>query len=268
MSTKKKNRGNKTPSASDGASNVPPMEALFGPDLLTKVGKPAEKTTALLEGKDLVCLYFSASWCPPCKKFSPILGEFYETCAKDGKVEIVYVSSDRSIPEFEEYYGKMPFLAIPATDGAAQIKNNLSQLLKIQGIPTLIVLNVKTGEFVTDTARDDVAKVGGRNKEQGMALIEAWKQMETVPISEAKFGGGGPTGIMALVMFFTKNPMFLFGIFYIIKTANKQYRDYMAPSGVPAAPPTIEAVKEVPIVETDANAAAQEENVDSMESEF
>jgi nucleoredoxin len=57
----------------------------------------------LLKNADVVALYFSASWCPPCKTFSPILREFYLAAAKDNGLEIVYISSDREVESFEEY---------------------------------------------------------------------------------------------------------------------------------------------------------------------
>ena len=46
------------------------METLVGTKLLTKVGAPVKETKKILEGKDLVLLYFSASWCPVSSSFS------------------------------------------------------------------------------------------------------------------------------------------------------------------------------------------------------
>ena len=39
----------------------------------TKVG-----ATEGIAGKNIVCLYFSAHWCPPCRAFTPVLKDFYE----------------------------------------------------------------------------------------------------------------------------------------------------------------------------------------------
>jgi nucleoredoxin len=33
----------------------------------------------------LIGLYFSAEWCPPCKIFTPILGEFYDEVKENDK---------------------------------------------------------------------------------------------------------------------------------------------------------------------------------------
>jgi nucleoredoxin len=202
-----------------------PMETLLGPALLTNVKGPAKKTKDLLKGKDLVLLYFSASWCPPCKTFSPILAQFYNAIAKDEKIEIVYVSSDRSVEDFESYYGKMPWLSIPLVDGSAEIKNNLSQTLKIAGIPTLVVLDAKTGEFITGLAREEVTPVGS-NKTKAKELVEKWNQKERVALAEANMGGGGQGGLMGILMYFAKNPMYIFGLLYMTKWAIRHWTLY------------------------------------------
>ncbi len=201
------------------------MESLLGPKLLTKVGSPKKATSELFKNKDLVLLYFSASWCPPCKAFSPVLVNFYNSCAKEGKLEIVYVSSDRTVPDFEGYYKNMPWLSIPTEDGSAAIKNNLSQQLGIQGIPTLVVLDANTGEFISSTGREEVTRVGS-DKAASKDLIAMWKGMERRPFSEAaQLVGGGATRnpLMMIAMFFAKNPMAVFALMYAWKYFKKQW---------------------------------------------
>ena len=59
-------------------------------------------------------IYFSAHWCPPCRNFTPKLATFYENCKKmENILEIIFVSSDRDEEGFEEYFGEMPWLALP-----------------------------------------------------------------------------------------------------------------------------------------------------------
>jgi nucleoredoxin len=193
-----------------------PMEELLGENLLTKVKGPKKATSAALKDKDLVLLYFSASWCPPCRQFSPILKDFYKSCAEKGKIEIVYVSSDKNIQEFEEYFGSMPWLSLPegAGESSSTVKNQLAQSLQISGIPTLVVVDTKTGKFVTGSAREDITRVGGNNPDKGLELIQQWKTIEPVPFSEASLsqGPGGILGIIqALVMYILRNPIFIFG---------------------------------------------------------
>ena len=56
-----------------------------------------------LAGK-IVALYFSASWCPPCKLFTPVLKAAYEAANKAGKrFEVVWVSSDYDAASQQAY---------------------------------------------------------------------------------------------------------------------------------------------------------------------
>jgi nucleoredoxin len=70
-------------------------------------------TSDLLKGKNAVAIYFSASWCGPCKQFTPILAQLYKNLNKKGKkFEVVWLSRDRSSEEFLSYYQQMPWLAV------------------------------------------------------------------------------------------------------------------------------------------------------------
>ena len=52
--------------------------------------------------------------CPPCRKFTPVLSCLYEEFNEDQKqIEIVFFSGDKNDNQFEEYYGEMPWLALP-----------------------------------------------------------------------------------------------------------------------------------------------------------
>lgn len=67
-----------------------------------KSGKDAQPSS---KNPNLIGLYFSASWCPPCKTFTPLLTEFYNTAKKTcpDEFEIIFVSSDRTQEEFDGY---------------------------------------------------------------------------------------------------------------------------------------------------------------------
>lgn len=54
-------------------------------------------------------------------------------------VEIIFVSSDRDEASFSEYFGEMPWLALPFSKRAE--KEALSSLFDVNGIPTLITLD-------------------------------------------------------------------------------------------------------------------------------
>ena len=73
-------------------------------------------TSEVLEGKKIIMIYFSAHWCPPCRGFTPQLAAKYKATAAEQQIEVVFVSSDRDQASFMEYYGTMPWLAIPQGD--------------------------------------------------------------------------------------------------------------------------------------------------------
>ena len=84
--------------------------------------------------------YFSANWCPPCHKFTPFLAKVYEEVNKNGKeLEIVFASLDKSKTEFESYYKKMPWLAVPFDEKEAVKK--LTTTYSVRGIPSLIIVD-------------------------------------------------------------------------------------------------------------------------------
>jgi len=132
------------------------IEALVGSEL--KHGTKTVPTADALKNTDVVALYFSAHWCPPCKAFTPKLVTTLEQLKEDDKsIEIVFVSSDRDVASFNEYFSEMDdFHAIPYED--RDRKNALSKKFKVQGIPTLILLDGKTGDAYNKDARGDVAE--------------------------------------------------------------------------------------------------------------
>jgi len=164
------------------------MENLLGPALHAAPGVGIS-TQDLLKEADLVLLYFSASWCPPCRAFSPVLKEFYQTCKKNPKtnVEIVFISSDRSIEEFDAYSGTMPWLSLPLTQ--SKISKSLSAKLCINSIPSLIVLD-KTGKYITNDARAEIGKIGNGVIDEKLCfnLVNTWMSTKAVPIEKANLG--------------------------------------------------------------------------------
>lgn len=99
-------------------------------------------------------LYFSASWCPPCKGFTPVLSEWY-TKMKEARddLEIIFVSSDRSEAEFKAYAAKMPWLSLDYE--RRDLKGALGQAFNVTGIPTLVFLD-KDGSVLTLEGRKKV----------------------------------------------------------------------------------------------------------------
>lgn len=124
----------------------------------TLIGKNGEvSTTEALKGKSVLGLYFSAHWCPPCKAFTPTLSTKYTELKKAGKdFELVFVSSDRNQKAFDEYHNEMSFMAMPYSNRDG--KEELSDLFEVQGIPSLVFVDVATGELITNEGREGISK--------------------------------------------------------------------------------------------------------------
>ena len=118
-------------------------------ELLSKDGKVnASEITA-----PVICYYFSAHWCPPCRNFTPVLAELYKKWnAEEKLIEIIFVTSDRDEKSFNDYFATMPWLAIPFGDPS--IKEWKSKC-EVSGIPTLAVIGTD-GSVLTTDARDIV----------------------------------------------------------------------------------------------------------------
>ncbi len=113
-------------------------------------------TSDLLKNKNVVGLYFSASWCGPCRQFTPQLAEFYQRVNKKGKkFEIIFVSQDNSAESFVSYYEKMPWLAVPI-DTVAEIADSLSRQYRMKGIPHLVLLDGYDASVITLDGRGKV----------------------------------------------------------------------------------------------------------------
>ena len=63
---------------------------------------------------------------------------------------MVFVSSDKDMGQFQEYFATMPWLAIPPGD---KRKDALSKRYEVEGIPTLVLLDGATGEEINANAK-------------------------------------------------------------------------------------------------------------------
>jgi nucleoredoxin len=137
-----------------------PLEMLSTASIVGKDGKPKSFAEAT-QGAEAVGLYFSASWCGPCHRFTPILAECYKGLAaqdaeakRPKRFEVIFLSSDRDQASFNKYYADMPWLALDFAQG--EIKEQLEERYKVEGIPTLVVIDPRTGNSLNE---DTVAAV-------------------------------------------------------------------------------------------------------------
>eukprot|EP00743_Colponemidia_sp_Colp-15_P018246 GILK01022823.1.p1 GENE.GILK01022823.1~~GILK01022823.1.p1 ORF type:complete len:202 (+),score=10.82 GILK01022823.1:109-714(+) len=133
----------------------PLIRALAGASFLkrNRVAELVPVESAIGSNTNHVLLYFSAHWCPPCRQFTPILSKFYKDHHKSKNFEVVFCSWDRTEDEFSTYFSTHPdWLAIDRS-----LIDNLATAYNIQTIPTLLVLDAKTGQIVTRQGRLGVA---------------------------------------------------------------------------------------------------------------
>lgn len=65
--------------------------------------RDGEIVRASMDGK-VTALYFSAGWCPPCRKFTPLLKDFHDELEKrKAPFQIVFISFDKSEEEMRQY---------------------------------------------------------------------------------------------------------------------------------------------------------------------
>lgn len=127
-----------------------------------------------LRGKT-VALYFSASWCGPCRQFSPQLIEVYNELLSKNDFEVVFVSADRDEESFNGYFSKMPWLAIPLSD--SETKNRLDELFEVNGIPSLVILN-GNGEVLSDDGVSIITQYGAEGHPYTPERIKELKDEE------------------------------------------------------------------------------------------
>ncbi len=118
----------------------------------------------ILQGK-YVGFYFSASWCPPCRIFTPKLIGFRNE--HSDQFEVVLVGSDRSKEEQQAYVTEhgMPWPSLPNNGEHAK---KLNELFGVQSIPTLIVVSPE-GKVVSTRGREDITNPGSTALDEWLA---------------------------------------------------------------------------------------------------
>eukprot|EP00928_Gymnodinium_smaydae_P044302 TRINITY_DN29560_c0_g1_i1.p1 TRINITY_DN29560_c0_g1~~TRINITY_DN29560_c0_g1_i1.p1 ORF type:complete len:256 (+),score=43.52 TRINITY_DN29560_c0_g1_i1:75-770(+) len=103
-------------------------------------------------GHRLVGLYFSGSWCPPCRMFTPLLSEAYTKIRDyygDRAIEIVLVPRDKTRAEWLEYASSMPWISLAFNH---PVTFQLKAMFDVTQLPQLVIVT-REGGLVCENAR-------------------------------------------------------------------------------------------------------------------
>ena len=110
---------------------------------------PIADGAACIQGYKLVVIFYNASWCNQgCGMFRSALKYAYLEWNKDNQknIQVVTVSMDRTLDEFETTMEEMPWVAIPFSSEA---KDDIMDVVDPKGNhPTVSILNGTTGEVI------------------------------------------------------------------------------------------------------------------------
>ncbi|CAB9519058.1 nucleoredoxin-like [Seminavis robusta] len=141
-----------------GATNARVIEQ-FGADTQLWCASTNQYASAseVLSNKVVVIL-FSAYWCGPCRRFSPLLKTLYENLRKQPRkeeFEFVYCSMDNYTTEYKHYASTMPWWSLPPQ---SPVTDRLRTIYKSEGIPHLCVIdaegNLLCGDAVNEAMED------------------------------------------------------------------------------------------------------------------
>jgi nucleoredoxin len=103
-----------------------------------------------LNRKRIYGLYFSAHWCPPCRKFTPQLVDYYNRVVREHfEFEIIFISADKSAEAMTAYMRDtgMPW---PAVDYAKVPVLGAINKYAGGGIPDLVIVDA-AGKVLADS---------------------------------------------------------------------------------------------------------------------
>jgi nucleoredoxin len=142
---------NQQPLTKDSTSTQTEFERIITKNLVKSKGSRTKRVSQdELEPKDYYAIYYSAHWCPPCRKFTPKLVDFYNQASKEHEnFEIIFVSSDRSEDDMAAYMEEtdMPWLALDYDKKKSS--NELTQFAG-SGIPCLVLVD-SNGKVLSDS---------------------------------------------------------------------------------------------------------------------
>ncbi len=142
-----------TPPSPSGAPPLSPIATKFSNHLMAlgADGEPHAFDATKLAGVQYWAFYYSASWCPPCRAFTPDLVSFYNDFKPSHpNFELIFVNDDRSDGDMVNYMksDSMPWPAVWFAD----IDNPDLEAKKYcgPGIPCLVLVDSE-GNVLSDS---------------------------------------------------------------------------------------------------------------------
>ena len=133
----------------DGLPPSPFVAKLKGHLVVLDHGTMKEFDASTLKGVRYWAFYYSASWCAPCRAFTPQLVDFYNYFKKSHpNFELIYVNDDQNEANMLGYVkaDNMPWPSVKFSDiGSSQLKTYCGP-----GIPCL-VLTDENGKVLSDS---------------------------------------------------------------------------------------------------------------------
>jgi thiol-disulfide isomerase/thioredoxin len=140
-------------SADSMPAQLSPFASKFANDLVTvQNGAFQDPDLHPLAGVKYWAFYYSASWCPPCRAFTPSLVSFYKSFKPSHPdFELIFVNDDHAEDDMLKYMtdDDMPWPAVRFSDART------TDLQKYcgDGIPCLVLVD-ETGTVISDTNRN------------------------------------------------------------------------------------------------------------------
>jgi nucleoredoxin len=149
------------PLVSKAEDTVNPVLAPHAQDLVAVQGDQLApfKSSEFLKARYTI-LYFSAGWCPDCRRFSPTLVSAYDAQQKGGpRFEVLLLTQDKTEKDMLQYMRhvkmKWPALAFDKVAAADDLKKFYSG----DGIPCLTVIDQKGAVILQSKSDQDATQV-------------------------------------------------------------------------------------------------------------